>query len=88
MYALAKDTGGKAMFDNNDLALGIKQAADAMSSYYEVGYYSTDTVPDGHFRRIKIALKLGASAELDYRQGYFADKEFSKLTTVDKERQL
>ena len=33
LYALAKDTGGKAMFDFNDLTLGIKQAADAMSSY-------------------------------------------------------
>ena len=28
------------------------------------------------------------AAKLDYRQGYFAGKEFSKFTTVDKERQL
>ena len=27
LYALAKDTGGKAMFDYNDLSLGIVQAA-------------------------------------------------------------
>ncbi|MBW8870492.1 MAG: VWA domain-containing protein, partial [Acidobacteriales bacterium] len=27
-------------------------------------------------------------AKLDYRQGYYADKEFSKFTALDKERQL
>ena len=45
LYALAKDTGGKAMFDYNDLSLGIAQAADAMTSYYLLGYYSTHTAP-------------------------------------------
>src|SRR6202050_4568549 len=34
LYALAKDTGGKAMFDNNDLSLGIAQAAQARTGYY------------------------------------------------------
>ena len=88
LYALAKDTGGKAMFDFNDLTLGIKQAADAMSSYYEIGYYPTHTALDGRFRRIKISLREGLSADVSYRQGYFADKEFSKFTAADKERQL
>ena len=88
LYALAKDTGGKAMFDSNDLSLGIKQAAEAMTSYYEIGYYPTHTALDGRFRRIKISLKEGLSADLSYRQGYFADKEFGKFTAADKERQL
>jgi VWFA-related protein len=88
LYALAKDTGGKAMFDFNDLTLGIKQAANAMSSYYEIGYYPTHTASDGRFRRIKISLREGLSADVSYRQGYFADKEFSKFTAADKERQL
>jgi VWFA-related protein len=88
LYALAKDTGGKAMFDTNDLALGIRQAAQAMTSYYEIGYYPTHAALDGRFHRIKISLKEGLSADLAYRQGYFADKEFGKFTTADKERQL
>jgi VWFA-related protein len=88
LYALAKDTGGKAMFDNNDLSMGIKQAADSISSYYEIGYYPTKTTADGRFRRIKISLKPGVTAELSYRQGYFGDKQFSKFTATDKERQL
>ena len=88
LYALAKDTGGKASFDTNDLSLGIKQAAEAMTSYYEIGYYPTHTALDGRFHRIKISLKEGVSADLSYRQGYFADKEFGKFTSADKERQL
>ena len=43
---------------------------------------------DGKFRKIKITLKEYPSAKLDYRQGYYAGKEFAKFTTADKERQL
>src|SRR5205823_2684366 len=88
LYALAKDTGGKAMFDYNDLSLGIVQAAESMSSYYLIGYYSTHTASDGRFRRVKVSLNGGLSADVSYRQGYFADKEFAKFTVADKERQL
>jgi VWFA-related protein len=88
LYALAGDTGGKALFDTNDLAHGIVQAQQAISDYYVVGYYTTNTARNGHFRRVKISLNQDATAKLDYRQGYYADKEFSKFTTVDKERQL
>ena len=31
LFALAGDTGGKALFDNNDLGLGIIQAQQAIS---------------------------------------------------------
>ena len=88
LYALAKDTGGKALFDVNDLTLGIRQAEQAMSSYYEIGYYPTHTSLDGRFHRIKISMREGLSADLSYRQGYFADKEFGKFTAANKERQL
>jgi len=88
LYALAKDTGGKAMFDYNDLSLGIVQAAQAVTSYYIVGFYSNHTALDGKFHRVKITLNGGLSADVTYRQGYFADKEFAKFNEADKERQL
>jgi VWFA-related protein len=88
LYALAADTGGKALLDNNDLSAGIVQAQQAITSYYVIGYYPTNTAPDGKFRRVKIALKETANAKLDYRQGYFAAKTFDKFTAADKERQL
>jgi VWFA-related protein len=88
LYALAGDTGGKALFDNNDLTQGIVQAQKAVEDYYVVGYYTSNTARNGHFRRVKITLNQDTTAKLDYRQGYYADKEFSKFTSVDKERQL
>jgi VWFA-related protein len=88
LFALGSDTGGKALLDYNDLAKGILQAAQSISSYYIIGYYTTNTAQDGKFRRIKISLNGDLAASLDYRQGYFAGKVFGKFTAADKERQL
>jgi VWFA-related protein len=88
LYALAKDTGGRALFDYNDLAQGIVQAAESVTSYYILGYYSTHPANDGRFHRVRVALAGGVAGELAFRQGYFADKEFAKFNAADKERQL
>ena len=92
LYTLAIDTGGKALLDNNDLSMGIVQAQKDISSYYIVGYYTSNEKLDGHFRASKSAVKDDAVtakiAKLDYRQGYYAGKEFAKFTASDKERQL
>ena len=88
LWALAADTGGKALLDYNDLTRGMVQAQQAFSSYYVIGYYTTNAVLNGKFRRVKIALNNNLSASLDYRQGYYAGKVFGKFTTAEKERQL
>lgn len=88
MYSLAADTGGKALFDNNDLTRGIVQAQRAIADYYIIGYYTTDTAQNGRFRRVKITVGAPSDASLAYREGYYANKEFTKFTEVDKERQL
>jgi len=88
MYTLAADTGGKALLDFNDLELGIIHAQEAISSYYIIGYVSTKPTLDGKFRRVKITYNGDPSAKVEYRQGYYAGKTFSKFTATDKERQL
>ena len=88
LYSLAKDTGGEALFDYNDLSLGIVKAAEAQSSYYIIGYYSTHIANDGKFRRVRISLANNIEGELAFRQGYYADKEWAKQSTADRERQL
>lgn len=87
LYTLAADTGGKALLDTNDLSMGIVKAQQSASSYYILGYYSTNTAKDGKIRKVKIALK-NRTASLTYRESYYADKDFSKYTAADKERQL
>jgi VWFA-related protein len=87
LYALAGDTGGKALFDSNDLGRGILQAQDSVGSYYILGYYTTNTALNGQFRKINVTVNV-PDARLDYRKGYYAGKVFAKFTATDKERQL
>jgi VWFA-related protein len=92
LFALAADTGGKALIDNNELVLGITQAQQDLQSYFILGYYSPDEKKDGAFRRVDVKLTFEAQgrlqAKLDYRRGYFAEKEFKAFGSYDKERQL
>jgi VWFA-related protein len=89
LFALAKDTGGTPTFDNNDLSAGIVAAAQNVTSYYIIGFYSTHADKDGKFRRIKVTLaNQPADTQLVYRAGYYADKEWARLNGVERERQL
>jgi VWFA-related protein len=88
LFSLAGDTGGKALLDYNDLTKGIVQAQQSITNYYILEYYPTNTALNGKFRHVKVSVNPELNAKLDFRQGYFAGKEFSKFTTVDKERQL
>lgn len=88
LYTLAADSGGKAFLDSNNLAAGIVAAGKSITSFYVIGYYTTNTMPDGKYRHVKITVNNQAEAKLDYRLGYYASKVFGKFTTADKERQL
>jgi VWFA-related protein len=88
LFALAGDTGGKALLDNNDLGRGIVNAQHADSDYYILGYYTSNTAVNGKFRKVKVSLNSEMAANLDFRQGYFGEKEWGKFNTADKERQL
>jgi VWFA-related protein len=88
LYAIAKDTGGRATFDTNDLARGIADAAGAVTDYYIVGYYTNNAARDGKYRRVKVTLADRVAADLSYREGYYGEKDYSRFNAFDKERQL
>ncbi len=88
LFSLAADTGGRALLDNNDLSLGIVQAQQDISSYYILGYYTTNPAEDGKFRRIQVRVLSQPGARLEYRSGYYAPKEFKDFNASDRERQL
>lgn len=88
LYALAKDTGGVATFDNNDLAIGIERAAHVVTGYYVLGYYTTNVAKDGRYRNVVVKLAAALDADVSYRSGYYGEKEFAKFNRADKERQL
>jgi len=88
LHTLASDTGGKELIDNNDLSAGIVEAQKEISNYYILGYYTTNDKLDGQFRRIKVELPAAKTAHLEYRPGYFAEKDYKQFTAADRERQL
>ena len=88
LSTLASDTGGRLFVDDNDLSLGMQKARDDISSYYILGYYSTNGKMDGKYRRVQIKLNNNIQAKLDYKSGYFGEKDFKKFNSSDKESQL
>ncbi len=90
LSTMASDTGGKLFAEDNNLTLGMEQARDDIASYYILGYYSSNPKTDGKYRTVSVKLNRPdmSGAKLDYRHGYFADKEFRKYSQTDKDDQL
>ncbi len=63
-------------------------AQQAVSSYYILGYYTSNLKEDGKYRRITVKLTNGMSAKLTFREGYYADKDWHRMNGEDKEQQL
>lgn len=85
---LAAETGGKALIDSNDLTQGIRMAQNDITSYYILGYYSSNANRDGRYRKVDVKLAPALQAKVDYRNGYYADKEFKDFDSSEKEKQL
>ena len=66
----------------------MQKARDDISSYYILGYYSTNGKTGRQIPPREVKLNNNIQAKLDYKSGYFGDKEFKKFNSSDKENQL
>jgi VWFA-related protein len=71
LYTLAINTDGIALVNSNDLRKQLRRVADDLTSYYLIGYYSTNGKPDGKFRNIRVRSKR-PGIEVRSRKGYRA----------------
>jgi VWFA-related protein len=71
MHELAINTDGIAVMDTNDLDKGLRRISDDLTSYYLLGYYSTNTKLDGRFRHIRVRVKR-PGVQVRARRGYRA----------------
>ena len=71
LRTLAENTDGIATVNSNDLDRGLRRIADDLSSYYLLGYYTTNTKLDGQFRRISVKINR-PGVEVRARRGYRA----------------
>lgn len=71
LITLALNTDGIALVNSNDLRKQLRRVADDLTSYYLMGYYSTNGKLDGKFRYIQVRSKR-PGIEVRARQGYRA----------------
>lgn len=71
---LALNTDGIPFIMNNELDVQLRRLSDALSAYYLLGYYSTNTNFDGGYRRIEVKLRR-PGVQVKARRGYYAPTE-------------
>jgi VWFA-related protein len=71
LHTLALNTDGIALVNSNDLRKQLRRVADDLTSYYLMGYYSTNGKLDGKFRTIRVRSKR-PGVEIRSRKGYRA----------------
>ena len=87
LSTLAEDTGGRAFFDSNSFGGVFDRVVADTSSYYVLGYSSTNEALDGRFRRIQVRVKV-PGAKIEYRKGYYAGKDFAHANKDDRVQQM
>jgi hypothetical protein len=71
LRTLADGTDGMAVLNNNDLDVGMRRISDDLSSYYLLGYYTSNARLDGRFHNIKVRVKR-PGVDVRARKGYLA----------------
>ncbi len=88
LSALASDTGGTAFTDTNDFGEAFTKVVKDISSYYIIGFASTNAARDGRFRRLSVRLRNKSALKVEARDGYYADRDFTHTGKSDREAQL
>jgi VWFA-related protein len=88
LTTLASDTGGTAFTDTNDFGEAFTKVVKDISSYYIIGFASSNTSKDGRFRRISVRLRARPGMKIEARDGYYAERDFAHSGKSDREAQL
>jgi VWFA-related protein len=85
LTSLASDTGGTAFTDTNDFGEAFAKVERDISSYYILGFSSTNTNKDGRFRRLTVRVRTRSNLRVEAKQGYYADRDFAHTARTDRE---
>jgi len=71
MREIARETGGRAYVNQNEIKVGVERAFQDQLAAYTVGYYPENKKYDGKYRNIRVKIKRDG-VEVQNRRGYFA----------------
>jgi VWFA-related protein len=83
MSEIAKETGGRAFYNRNDIDHAIALSVEDGSAYYTLGYYPEDKRWDGKFRKIEVRV-VQKGLQVRNRRGYFATAAAGTTGSDDK----
>jgi VWFA-related protein len=87
MNALAVDTGGKAIFNTNDLRTGLAPALKETSNYYLIAWKpDTESQKQNRFRNVEVKLIGHPGYTVRVRKGYF-DLDTREPTVAKKKEE-
>ncbi|MCM3905516.1 MAG: VWA domain-containing protein [Pyrinomonadaceae bacterium] len=83
MNALARDTGGRPVFNSNALGVGLSRALQETSVYYLLAWKPNPEAQEGKFRRIEVKLLEKPGLTVRVRRGFY-DRELAPVESKGK----
>jgi VWFA-related protein len=71
MREIARETGGRAYVNQNEIRYGVVRAIEDESATYTLGYYPENKKYDGKYRQIKVKVNRDG-VDVLHRRGYYA----------------
>ncbi len=84
MQGIAKDTGGEAFYNTNDLKNAFHRAIEDGSNFYSLAYVPSDRKWNGAYRKIEVKVDRGGF-DLGYRRGYYATESRPSPAQVERD---
>jgi hypothetical protein len=84
MSMMASITGGRYLFNTNDMASGFRKAVNDLEGSYTVGFYDSSE-PDDKWHSLRVRVNR-RGVNLRYRRGYIAEDQYTEpaeWTTAD-----
>jgi len=70
------------------MAFAIEQAQRSVTSYYVLGYYTSNDAADGKLRHVSVSLPGHPEARVEWRRAFYGPKVYPAFTEADRESQL